>query len=504
MNNVIDMIERSAELYADRTAFADSKRKITYRELIEAVRSAAQFILNNDPRRKPVVIITQRDIESAVLMLGAIYSGSVYIPMDSSYSDEKILSVLDKAGSNMVVCQERDRRFFSTRSDICIFTYEEAKECEADPGTLEKLRESIADTDLMCCFLTSGTTGEPKCVMKSHGSIMSMVKAFTEQFDFSGSDVFGCQTSFDFDVSNKSLFISLYMGAQVYIIPKEMFIFPGKLVSEFNRRRVSVLIWSVSALTLLARAKIMRNEKFLYLRKIMFSGETIAYDTIRYWKDNLGGTMFVNLYGPTEMTGNALFYEVRSIDENKPIQLGRPMPGTKVYLLDENRRPVTENNVKGEICIGGNCLAAGYYNDEVRTKEAFIKVPFMKGQTDILYRTGDIGYINDDGDYVFSDRRDLQIKRNGYRIELSEIETIVLRSGLVSACCCVFIKSKNEICLYYQAEEECCDQLYSMMKRELSWYMMPNKIKRIEHMPLNPHDKPDRKKLTEMEDGTEV
>lgn len=499
MNNVIEMIEKSAEVYADRIAFSDQKSEITYKELTEAARSVAQYILDNDQQHKPVVVITRRDIESVILILGAIYSGNVYIPMDSSYTDKKIISVLDKADSNIVLCQKRDMRVFSDRSDIHCFSYEEAKECKADSDALRRIRERISASDLMCCFLTSGTTGEPKCVMKSHFSIMSMVKSFTEQFDFSGSDVFGCQTSLDFDSSNKSVFISLYLGAQVYIIPKEMFIFPGRLVPEFNSRRVSVLIWSVSALALLARIKIMKNEKFLYLRKVMFSGEAIACDTISYWKDNLVGTQFVNLYGPTEMTGNALFYEVGAVDENKPIPMGSPMPDTKVYLLDENRRLITQNNVKGELYIGGNCLAAGYYNDDEKTKETFIKDPFEPERSAIIYRTGDMGYINDDGEYVFSGRKDLQIKRNGYRIELSAIETAVMRSGLVSVCCCVFRKSKEEICLYYQSENECCDQLYSFMKRELSWYMMPNKIERIDHIPLNSHDKPDRKKLTEME-----
>lgn len=498
MNNVLDMIEKSAALYADRIAFSDHKKEITYKELIAEAKSVGQYILDINPQHKPVIIITQRDIESVILILGVLYSGNVYIPMDSSYSDEKILSVLDKVDSNIVLCRKSDVRVFKTQADIHFCTYEEAKDCKADSDMIRKIRESIADTDLMCCFLTSGTTGEPKCVMKSHHNIVSMVRAFTEQFDFSSNDVFGCQTAFDFDVSNKSVFISLYLGAQVYIIPKELFIFPGKLVTDFNRRKVSVLIWSVSALTLLARVRIMKNAKFLYVKKIMFSGESIAYDTIRYWKENLGETLFVNLYGPTEMTGNALYYEVKSIDENKVIPLGRPMPNTKVYLLDENRRLITQDNVKGEIYIGGNCLAMGYYNDNEKTKEAFIKDPFSKSCSDTIYRTGDIGYINDDGDYIFSDRRDLQVKRNGYRIELSEIEAIVMRSGLVSVCCCVFRRSKNEICLYYQSESECYNQLYSLMKRELFWYMIPNKIERVDYIPLNSHDKPDREKLMEM------
>ena len=209
MNNVIEMIEKSAEIYADRIAFSDQKSEITYKELTEAARSVAQYILDNDKQHKPVVVITRRDIESVILILGAIYSGNVYIPMDSSYTDKKIVSVLDKADSNIVLCQKRDLRVFSDRSDIHCFSYEEAKECKADSDALRRIRERISASDLMCCFLTSGTTGKPKCVMKSHFSIMSMVKAFTEQFDFSGSDVFGCQTSLDFDSSNKSVFISL-------------------------------------------------------------------------------------------------------------------------------------------------------------------------------------------------------------------------------------------------------------------------------------------------------
>lgn len=496
MRNVLELLDDSLRAYGDKTAFIDERNKITYSELIRKVRSIATFILSRALEHKPIVVITRRNIESVVMLLGVMYSGNIYLPMDYRQPVDKIIAAQESVGNNVVLCSNSDVELLNEHSGLEIITAEEACESGINNKLLENVKQNITDTDSMCCFLTSGTTGKPKVVLKSHGNVLSMAEIFTDKFGFSPDDVFGCQTSLDFDSSNKSVFISLYLGATVYMIPESFFIFPGRLIPALNENRVSVLIWSVSVLSILAKINVMKKEVPGYVKKVMFSGEAIQYDTIRYWKEKLQDTVFVNLYGPTEMTGNALYYEVKEIIENEPIPMGRTLPDTQVCLFDEEMKPVCEKNVKGELYIGGRCLAVCYYNDPEKTAERFVQDPMSCLHPEMLYRTGDFAYINDSGDYVFAGRRDLQIKRNGYRIELSEIEAIINASGTVNACCCIYNKERNEMILYYQEDHDMNEQLIQLMKRKLSRYMMPDKLVRLDRMPLNSHDKIDREKLT--------
>ena len=499
MKNVLDLLENSAKSYGDKTAFIDYDKKVTYAQLVAKSKAVATFILSKNLRNRPIIVLTRRDIESVILLLGVLYSGNIYLPMDCSQPSERIISVLEIIDNNVVLCKKSDTRIGENYKDVCFLTLEEIDENVIDFDSIDKIRQDIIDTDPMCCFLTSGTTGKPKGVLKSHQNIISMVKIFTEKFDFSQEDVFGCQASFDFDVSNKPFFISLYLGATVFIIPNSLFVFSGRLIPTLNQNKVSVLIWSVSALSLLAKIRIMKNEKPKFVNKIMFSGEAISYLTIKYWKDNLKDTLFVNLYGPTEMTGNALCYEVDAISENMPVPMGKSLPDTRVYLMDKNQHLITEKNINGEIYISGKCLAMCYYNDIKKTSEVFIQNPFNKSYPEIIYRTGDIGYINDDGNYVFVGRSDFQIKRNGYRIELSEIEEAVNNSSIVSLCCCVYNKDQNKMYLYYQSDCDCNQKLYELLKRKVSAYMIPDILIRLDGIPLNSHDKIDREVLMKNE-----
>lgn len=499
MKNVMDLLEYSARSYVDRIAFIDYEKKITYAELAARSKAVASFIISKKIRNKPIIVLTRRDVESVILLFGVIYSGNIYIPMDISQPDERIVAAMEMADNNVILCNKDDVRTIANRNDICFLTFDNKDEIVIDSDAIERIRNDIIDTDPLSCFLTSGTTGKPKGVLKSHQNILGMVRIFTKRFDFSEEDVFGCQASFDFDVSNKSVFISLYLGASVFIIPNSFFIFPGRLISALDQNKISVLIWSASALSLLAKIKIMKKEKPHYLKKVMFSGEAIPHTTLRYWKDNLPDTLFVNLYGPTEMTGNALCYEVDTLSENAPLPIGKALPDTRVCLLDENQHIITQKNIDGEIYISGKCLAMCYYNNIQKTSEAFIQNPLNGSYPEIIYRTGDIGYINDDGDYVFVGRRDLQIKRNGYRIELTEIEDVVYNSGLVSLCCCIYDKEQNKMYLYYQSDNNCNEELYKFLKRKVSVYMIPDKFIRLDIIPLNSHDKVDREALMKKE-----
>ena len=172
-------------------------------------------------------------------------------------------------------------------------------------------------------------------------------------------------------------------------------------------------------------------------------------------------------------------------------------PNEKVFLLDENDELVTKAGEQGEICVGGTALALGYYKDKEKTNQAFVQNPLNKAYNEMIYRTGDIGTYNEDGDLVYVSRKDFQIKHMGHRIELGEIEVVTMACEGVTRACCIYEKEKQKLLLFYTGERDKMS-LMKELRTALPPFMIPNSVIPVEEMPLNKNGKIDRNKLMEM------
>ena len=252
--------------------------------------------------------------------------------------------------------------------------------------------------------------------------MIDLADQFREEFGFCEDCVFGNQAPFDFDVSVKDIYSALKNGASLYVIPKTMFSFPTKLIDYMNEKKITSVIWAVSALRILENLDVLSQKKPLWLRHVMFSGETMPVRVLNYWRTHLPDPLYVNLYGPTEITCNCTFFKVEGeFREGELLPVGRPFKNTGVFLLEDGKE-VKEPGMLGEICVKGTCLALGYYNNPEKTAEAFCQNPFNKSYPERIYRTGDLGKYDREGRLIFVSRRDYQIKHQGHRIELGEIE----------------------------------------------------------------------------------
>ena len=214
----------------------------------------------------------------------------------------------------------------------------------------------------------------------------------------------------------------------------------------------------------------------------------------RLWREALPEARFTNLYGPTEGTGMCCYYRVeRDFDENEAIPVGRPFKNTEIILLTEDNRRAAEGET-GEICIRGTSLTLGYYNNFEKTGEVFVQNPLNTAYPELIYRTGDLGRINERGELVFVSRKDYQIKHMGHRIELGEIEANVSLLDEVKIAACVYDERKNRIVLYYVGDVG-EGELAGMLKSRLPRYMIPNSIIRLEEMLFTANGKIDRKAL---------
>ena len=208
--------------------------------------------------------------------------------------------------------------------------------------------------------------------------------------------------------------------------------------------------------------------------------------------------MFVNLYGPTEITCNCTYYIVdRDFEETETLPIGKPFRNTKILLLDDNDKPVGVDEI-GEVCVSGTCVALGYYNNKEQTQKAFVQNPLNNLYPEIIYRTGDLARLLPDGNMRFASRKDFQIKHMGHRIELGEIETAVSSIEGIRMCCCIFDDINKKIILFHESDDLTSKEILQNLASLLPKYMYPNKLIKLEKMPMSKHDKIDRVKLREL------
>lgn len=220
VRNVQELLENSAEKYPDKIAFKDKNNLVTYSELMIRAQSIGTFLSKRRVYNRPVIVLTDRNVESIVMFFGVVYSGNFYVPVDVNQPAERIKAIVTIIDPEMIIGRRENINIFKFFKNTLSCIYEDIIEFESDVFLLHNIRKKIIDTDPLCCIFTSGSTGVPKGVLKSHRSIICMAENFTEKFSFSSQDVFSNQSPFDFDVSNKNIYISIRNGSTVDIISK--------------------------------------------------------------------------------------------------------------------------------------------------------------------------------------------------------------------------------------------------------------------------------------------
>lgn len=452
IRNVSDFLKNAALKQKDKVALADANRKVTFEQLNKTAYQIADALIQKGIRRRPVAVLIDRDVTSVEAFWGIIYSGNFYVPIDKKMPSNRTKSMLEKIEPAMILGKEADRQFLSEVYDKCSYmAVEEQKTRNFETARVDKVQSRMLDTDSLYAIFTSGSTGMPKGVLISHRSVIDLTEQFLKIFPFTEQDVFANQAPFDFDVSVKDLFISMRLGATLHIVPQTYFAQPKKLLEFLVEQKITTLIWAASAVSLVQTYRLFEKEVPISLNKIMFSGEVLPMKALHYWQKYLPDAMYVNLYGPTEITCNCTYYIVdEEFREEEVLPIGMPFPNTEILLLDKENRLVCSEQpgVLGEICVRGTSLALGYYKEPEKTKAVFCQNPMHDEYEELIYRTGDLGKYNDKGQLVFASRADSQIKHMGHRIELGEIENAMNALSYIEKSCCLYDKEQKKNCAY--------------------------------------------------------
>lgn len=493
--NVLQYLENTVTTHPDKVAYMDPDTSYTFAQTYNLSRVAASKLLSQGFTKEPVVVFMKKCPEQILAFYSAVYAGCFYVPIDEEMPKMRIQRINENLQPRIMICDETtidktdDLGFSGTK-----ILWSEACSGTADEDALAKVRASQTDIDPVYIMYTSGSTGIPKGVAVCHRSLIDYMESFCEVMRFDDSTIFGNQTPLYFDASLKDVYPTIKCACTTIIIPKQLFMFPVKLVEFLNEYKINTVCWVVTALVMISAFKVLDKQVPASLKLIGFGGEVFPVKQYNLWKKALPDARFINLYGPTEGTGVVLWHEADKIyEDDEKIPLGQAFDNVDILLLDENDKRADE----GEICIRGTAVSLGYYNDLSRTSEAFVQNPLNSRYPEIIYRTGDIARYNSDGVLEFVSRKDFQIKHMGHRVELGEIEANVNAQAGVISSCAVYIKEKDRIELYYEGS---CDSkdLGNALKASLPRYMVPTKITKLDKMPLSNNGKIDRKYLTSL------
>ena len=494
MKNVLEYLEHSAEEFQDKIAVDDGTTVFTYRQLHELARKIGSAIAERIKPGTPVPVVMDKSAETLAIYLGIVEAGCFYVPVNPVQPDVRIGQILNTLDVQFLVTDPElmDRiNAIGYEGQICYM--EELREHEIEEKKLTAIREQMIDTDILYAMFTSGSTGTPKGVLVSHRAVLDFIGYFTEMFHITERDVIGNQAPFDFDVSVKDIYSTLKTGASMVIIPTAYFSTPPILLDYLCEKKVTTLIWAVSALCLVSGMKGLDYRVPEMVDKILFSGEAMPVKHLNIWRQYLPHAKFINLYGPTEITCNCTYYRIeREFSKEEKIPIGRAFPNRRIYLVNEAGENVTKPGETGEICVAGSSLAHGYYKNPEQTKKSFVRNPFQTDYTEMIYKTGDLAFYDEDENLVFCGRKDFQIKHMGHRIELEEIELAMNAAPGVERAFCVFDQERNRIASYYVGV---CGkkELRDALKKKLPVYMIPTFIKQVDEIPMTKNGKIDRK-----------
>lgn len=480
--------ERQAQARPDSVALVCAGERVTYGQLERDANQLARWLQGHGIGRGDcVALLLPRSLEVYVALLAILKAGAAYVPLDADYPAGRVEYILaDSQARALVTTNMLAGKAAAYRGLVAVLEQMRGELAPLPTHRLD-LRETGSRTDDLCYIIyTSGTTGRPKGVQIEHRSVCHLVRAEADLFRVRPEDRVYQGFSLAFDASVEEIWLALFAGATLVAGAQEIMHAGAALSGWLNAAGVTVLS---CVPTLLA----MMDQDVPSLRLLILGGEVCPPDLVRRWWQP--GRRVVNTYGPTEATVIATFADCHP---DRPVTIGRPLPGYTVCLLDEKLQPLPAG-IAGELCIGGLGLARGYVGRPELTREKFITPPDNGPLR--LYRTGDLARFRPDGNLEFLGRIDTQVKIRGFRVELSEIETVLRESPQVAAAAVALreeVGGTPRLIGYVVPRRGAAideSELRARLRERLPAYMVPALIESLPALPVLASGKVDRQSL---------
>ena len=498
--NILELLDMRASENGSEPAVSDGNCALTWKQLCTSAKAYAAYLCKKVPAGKPIGVCAERRSETLILFFAVLYAGCYYVPLDPESPKARLCEIQKSAGFSLTLFSDTPPEKWALDGEKEIYRKSlplpSAQEC----SVLDERRKAITARSPLYLIYTSGSTGIPKGIVKQYGAMQSFAEAFLSEYPIMSQDVIGNQTPFYFDASAKDIYWTLYSGCHLEILPTKLFSFPVELVRRMNETGVTVISWVPSALSIVSQLGTFASIVPEKLRLIFFVGEVFSVKQLLRWRSALPQATYVNLYGSSEIAGVACHYRVEGdYEPGEVLPIGYALPNCTVYLRDEAGKPISASGQEGELCIASASLAAEYVGDAARTEKVFSPEVLPDGRTVRVLHTGDMAMRNAQGAFVFTSRRDFQIKHMGYRIELGEIEAAVSALPEMEQCACIHDPVRDRIFLFAQPAVSAwaltAAELMTQLRGCLCSYMIPQRIFILEALPHNQNGKIDRESL---------
>ncbi|MGB7196621.1 MAG: amino acid adenylation domain-containing protein [Collimonas pratensis] len=492
---------QQVERYPNRPSIITPEGTLTYAQLAEQAHLLAAHLSQLGVKHEePVAILLGPSVAQIICQVAIMLAGGTCVPLNPALPDERLNFMLQEAQAHLTITDASLAQRPLTTRFIMAASYPYASSRDIAP-----FRKRIGLHQRSHILFTSGTTGRPKGVEIEECGIVRMV-VNSSYLHLGPGDRIACISNPAFDASLLEVWAALLNGSSLVIITKEKLLDPRQLENALQQYAVSFMLMTTSLFNFMAPRC---PNAFRSLNYLLVGGEAFNLHALKAIPPAAWPKKILNSYGPTEGTTITTYYPVVAADLNAgSVPIGWPIENTEVFILDHLLQPVAPG-ATGEIYIGGKGLARGYINHPELTQEKFIfaKIPGEE-QSRRLYKSGDSGWQRLDGAIMYSGRIDSQIKLQGYRIEIEEIEMELMNSGLLLAAIACIVK-KEGIEGYLQAfivpkHRDSFDSgdLLNRLKQHLPHYMLP-RLQVIESIPINENGKADRALLLALADKPE-
>ncbi|WP_301402191.1 D-alanine--poly(phosphoribitol) ligase subunit DltA [Staphylococcus haemolyticus] len=481
MTDIINLINDFGQSNPERVAVRHNDEELTYQQLMDESSKLAHLLQDN---HKPLIVYGHMSPYMLVGMIGAIKAGCGYVPIDTSVPSERVNMIINKVQPDIIFNTTDTQLNHSNIQELTIQSIQ-----DSDNPTLFDSQMEL--TDVVYTIFTSGSTGEPKGVQIEYASLIEFAEWMVSLNESEGSQEWLNQAPFSFDLSVMAIYPCLTSGGTLNLVDKEMINKPKLLNEMLVNTPINAWVSTPSFMEMCLLLPNLNESSYPSLNHFFFCGEILPHRTAKALLDRYPSAVVYNTYGPTEatvaVTGIKLTPEIIEAYNSLPVGVSRP--NTSLFTTDE-----------GELVIKGNSVSLGYLDNKEKTDVVF---NFEDGLR--IYHTGDKA-IEKDGQWFIQGRIDFQIKLNGYRMELEEIETQLRQSEFVRETVVVPVYKNNKVIHLIGAvvpTEEVKDdlemtrQIKSELKSRLPEYMIPRKFVWMKQLPLTSNGKLDRKQVAE-------
>jgi amino acid adenylation domain-containing protein len=514
---VHELFSKVAARMGEAVAADYGDRRIQYRELEERSNNLANFLIASGASKGSIVAILAEDgIEVIIAIVAILKAGCVFVPLDPDLPERRLAEMMAEAPAKWFVVESR---FFGRipltpgANVICVDSITAPEggrsdlRCLGEYAGYRNIENPALDShpDDMCyIYFTSGSTGRPKGIAGRLMSIDHFVKWEIETFGVGEGTRVSQLTSPSFDAYLRDVFVPLCAGGTVCGLKGIRTSLDAECLIDWVERQRVNLIHCVPSLFRLMLSAGLKPNYFSALKNVLLAGEPVLPSDVRRWTGVFEDRIqLVNMYGPSETTMIKLFYPIRPSDrDRRSIPIGKPMPGARAIVIDADGN-ICPPGAVGEICIRTPYRSLGYYNRPELTSEVFIQNPYTGAPDDLIYKTGDLGRVLEDGNFEFLRRKDRQVKIRGVRVELREIENLLLEHETVKEAAVVDLddESGNKyLCAYVVFVGEVgISALRNYLASRLPHYLVPSMFAPIASLPRTITGKVDRRALPSIE-----